>query len=119
MLTDQYLWGPATRVYQEGAHSKSYAEVTLSSALTSALAVDTPVTGVAEDGTTEVTGKLMEAAESGAQTIQIQYTTSSKQASYVGCQVGGSSEPVTAGCKYYLYLTVYGMKLPCVYFTDV
>ena len=101
LLTDQYLWGAATKVYQEGGHSKSYAEVTLSSALSGPLAADTPVTGTAEDGSA-ISGKVMEAAESGAQTIQVQYATSDKQESHVGCQVGGSSSPVTAGCKFSL-----------------
>lgn len=93
-------WGAAQRVYELGAHSKSYAELTLSAPLDTSLAADTAVTGVATDGSSAVTGKIMEAAASGAQTVKVQYSTTKDQATYVGCQVGGSSSPVTTGCKY-------------------
>ncbi|GAX12063.1 hypothetical protein FisN_8Lh165 [Fistulifera solaris] len=97
LLTDQYLWSAAQAVYENGAHSKSYAEVTLSTPLTTTMAADVEISGVALDGTT-VNGKIMEEAASGSSVIKVQYATSDKQEKYVGCQVGGSSEPVTTGC---------------------
>lgn len=101
LLTDQYLWGAAQKVYEQGAHSKSYAEITLAAPLEGSFAQGAEVQGTANDGST-ISGKIMAATESGAQTIQVQYATSDKQVRYVGCQVGGSSEPFTDGCKFFV-----------------
>lgn len=100
----------ALNVYQEGGHSRSYAQLTL-------LAPQGPVSFNAGDTVTgstltggEVTGTLMEPlniGEGNTQDIQIrvQYTTSDIQAKYVGCQVGGLYtffEANRAGCKCFL-----------------
>jgi hypothetical protein len=110
LTTDQYLWSAAQAVYENGAHSKSYAEVTLSTPLTTSMAADVEISGLAADGTA-VNGKIMEEAASGSPVIKVQYATSDKQENYVGCQVGGSSEPVTTGCK---FLSVDCSTFPCI-----
>lgn len=81
----------AKKIYEEGAHSKSYARVTFNAGVT--LPTDLPkgtgVTGVASDGTTVVTGALYKDASAGDNSIKVQYTVLNIQESYVNCQVGG------------------------------
>ena len=91
----------ARNVYASGAHSKSVATVTLTTGgLTSALADDTPISGISVDGQ-EVTGIAYGSFDAGATEIQIQYSTTDIQDSYVGCRVGavaGTEYAMTSGC---------------------
>lgn len=117
----------AKDVYELGGFSKSYAEVTLKSALSSKIADGTPISGKAVDGST-VTGTALGTYESGATVIQIQYDTSARQEvryiptssgfeghsrcgifltlqmptlrskTYVRCTVGGNNDPNIEGC---------------------
>jgi hypothetical protein len=88
----------AKAIYEEGAHSKSVATVTLSTAVKQSLKADTSVTGLSLDGKTEVAGRLYEDYSVGTTTIKVQYQTIDVQAKYVGCQVGARPEPNTVGC---------------------
>lgn len=90
-------FGIAARVYQEGAHSKSFAQVTLGTALTSSLTKGTVIEGVTSGGS-QVVGKALKDFASGATSIEIQYLTTDIQASYVGCQVGARPDPNLGGC---------------------
>ena len=85
-------------VYQKGAHSKSFAEVTLDTALSSAVTKGVAVVGKNANGD-EIAGSVYADAAAGDSVLKVQYDTSSVQATYVGCQVGGSPTPVTDGCK--------------------
>lgn len=54
------------------------------------------------DNGDQVLGKALEDFPSGATVIQVQYSTSDQQATYVDCQVGGLVEASAAnlnGCK--------------------
>jgi hypothetical protein len=95
--TDSYIL--AQKIYEEGAYSKSYAEVTLSTELSGAVQEDAEAVGKDASGG-EVRGRAMESATKGATTLQIQYATTDIQASYVNCQVGALEElGNTEGCK--------------------
>lgn len=95
--TDSYTL--ARKIYEEGAYSKSYAEVTLSTGLPDAVGEGAEIIGKAADGG-EVRGEALESATKGATTLKIQYATTDIQASYVNCQVGALEElGNTEGCK--------------------
>jgi hypothetical protein len=88
----------ALRIYKEGGHSKSYAQITLTPALSADLPAGTSIMGKNAEGI-EVAGKAYEAYTSGNQVIKVQYKTSDIQTSYVECQVGALVTGVnTAGC---------------------
>lgn len=95
-------YGAAKNVYEQGAHSKSYAVLTLTSALSTGVPKGTLIEGTSVDGNA-ISGKAYSDHEAGAMTLEVQYSTSDIQASYVGCQVGGSSDPVLGGCKFCLF----------------
>lgn len=65
-------------MYELGGFSKSYAVVTLNSALSNKLAEGTPISGKAVDGST-VTGTALGDYASGETVIEIEYDTSSRQ----------------------------------------
>ena len=88
----------ANQIYSQGAFSKPYAKLTLSSPLTTAIAAGVDVTGVASDGTT-VTGATYKAASVGDDMLEVQYKVIGIQDTYVNCQVGANPNPNTAGCK--------------------
>jgi hypothetical protein len=94
-------YSEAQNVYEQGAHSKSIAVLTLSTDLRKAVPEGTKIEG-RNMKSRAVSGKAYKDYEAGATIIEVQYDTSGIQASYVGCQVGGSSEPVLDGCKYEL-----------------
>jgi len=87
----------AWNIYSRGGHSRSVAIISLEVPLTRGMAKNTPVSGVAENGLT-VTGTLFDNYPNGISTIEIQYTTTDSQESYVGCQVGGLPDPRLDGC---------------------
>ena len=88
----------ALKIYTQGAFSKSYAEVTLDDPLANSLPQGTEVIGTSTNGD-EVRGSVLDEAESGDRIVRVQYDTTSVQASYVGCQVGGNPNPVFDRCK--------------------
>lgn len=87
----------AMKIYTEGAFSKSYAEVTLDTALASTLPKGTEVVGKNTNGD-EIRGSTLDEADGEDKIIRVQYATSGVQETYVGCQVGGNPEPVFTGC---------------------
>jgi len=87
----------AKALYTNGAHSRSLATVTLSSALSSPINADTPVTGKSVKGH-DLKGIVYEDYSAGTSVIQIQYDVNTIQSTYVGCQVGANPDPITDGC---------------------
>jgi len=87
----------ALQIYTNGAHSKSVAEITLTTALATELPKGSLVTGPTVNGKT-TTGKLYEAASANTNSIKVQYTTSDDRMAHVGCQVGASVDPAYDGC---------------------
>jgi hypothetical protein len=87
--TDSYAL--AQKIYEEGAYSKSYAEVTLSTGLSGAVQAGAEIIGKDADGG-EVRGNALDSATKGATTLKVQYATTDIQASYVNCQVGALEE---------------------------
>jgi hypothetical protein len=95
--SDTPQWGKAQAVYENGAHSKSYAVMTMVNALTTSASEGAEVTGTSQAGEA-LLGSVYADADSQSQTLQVQYATQDVMANYVGCHVGGSSEPVEDGC---------------------
>ncbi|KAL3924319.1 MAG: hypothetical protein SGILL_001118 [Bacillariaceae sp.] len=87
----------AQNIYEQGAHSKSVATVTLNSGLINAVTKGSSVTGTTASGQ-QVLGKSSSDYPVGATSIDIQYNTIDIQSAYVGCQVGASPTPNTDGC---------------------
>jgi len=96
-LGNEDSYAQALRIYSEGAHSKSVAEVTLSSPLIMDVEKGTDIFGVGSDGN-QVAGKAYEDNAAGATSLTVQYRTSGSQKDYVSCQVGASTTPNTVGC---------------------
>ena len=90
----------AKRIYIEGGHSKSYAVLTLSEStpLASMVTKGDAVLGGIDTTGAPVVGKAFADAAQGSTTLQVQYSTSTVQASYSDCQVGGLVDTVTEGC---------------------
>ena len=86
----------ATRIYEQGGNSKSYAEFTLP-----ALVYDIPkgaeISGTSARGWT-VLGKAYKDASRGDTVLKVQYITSDVQRTYVMCRVGGLVETTEVGC---------------------
>lgn len=87
----------AQSIYSSGGHSKSYAVLTLSSALTQTIPAETMITGSDAEGGV-VTGEAYEEAAAGAMTLKFRYAVSSSQETYTQCHVGGLIETNTVGC---------------------
>jgi hypothetical protein len=87
----------AKAIYEQGGNSKSYAEITVP-ALTTKVNKGDALSGVTSAGL-PVTGTAYDEADVGATLLQFQYDTTSDQASYVNCQVGGLVEKNLVGCK--------------------
>jgi hypothetical protein len=77
----------ARYLYEDGAHSKSFAELTLTTELPKQVEEDTVVTGLADDRN-DVKGKFLKTYPAGATVIQVQYHEFQIQDSYSNCQVG-------------------------------
>jgi hypothetical protein len=77
----------ARYLYEDGGHSKPFAELTLKTALTKQVKQDTAVTGL-DVSNMEVKGKFLETYPAGATVVHVQYHESEIQASYSNCQVG-------------------------------
>jgi len=87
----------AFRIYTEGAHSVSYANVVLTSAVTQPFEKGTDVAGRSENGN-QINGWLFADVSVGATNMLVQYQTGDSQNTYVDCQVGASETPNTRGC---------------------
>ncbi|KAL7545242.1 hypothetical protein ACHAWF_008593 [Thalassiosira exigua] len=89
----------ARKIYEEGGHSKSYAQISLTTPLTADLKEGVVIYGKNADDN-EVAGKAYKDYDSGSDVIRVQYSTTDLQESYVGCQVGGllSDDHNLKGC---------------------
>lgn len=104
----------ARDIYQQGAHSKSYAKVKLASPLQKLLEKGTGIKGAKEDGT-QVFGKAIADFPKDSTEIRIQYATSDDQDNYVNCQVGALSQTVkanTKGCKIFSNVSFHQYSYP-------
>ncbi len=81
----------ALRIYKEGGNSKSYAQVTLTTPLSTFIGAGTAILGRNAEGN-EVAGKAYEDYQAGTSVIKVQYATTDIQQTYVGCQVGALTE---------------------------
>ena len=97
-LATSESYAKAKAIYENGAFSKSYAKVALTTALTGPLNDGTGVTGMSADDV-EIAGKVMGNFPTGSNEILIQYQTNSIQSNYVACQVGSNPSPNTQGCE--------------------
>ena len=96
--TDQGVQA-ALKVYSQGAFSKPYAEVTLSTGLGVDVAKGVTVMGMNADGK-QIRGLTMTATKTGDTVLLLQYHASPVQASFTDCHVGGNPEPNTRGCEF-------------------
>lgn len=87
----------ARRIYNEGAHSNTHAEIFLVRPFPINVEKGTPVLGVAVDGS-QVAGTAAEDNAAAATSMIVRYQTFDTQQNYSGCQVGESTQPVTEGC---------------------
>lgn len=87
----------AMGVYTEGAFSKSYAEVKLTSPLQLDVGKGLELIGKTATGD-EVRVTVLTAVKMGDNVLQLQYATTPIQEKYVNCQVGANPSPNTAGC---------------------
>jgi len=90
-------YAAARKIYEEGAYSKSVAEVTLASGLPNNVEKGTIIFGASVDGN-QVAGKAYEDNAAGSTRLIVQYQTSDSQKNYVNCQVGASTSPNLDGC---------------------
>jgi hypothetical protein len=84
--TDQ-SFAKAKEIYNDGAHSKSYAKITLSAGLPASVNKGQAATGVDGSGN-EVAGKMYATYQAGDTEVRFQYRTGDQQSTYVNCQVG-------------------------------
>uniref|UniRef100_A0A7S1G0P6 Uncharacterized protein n=3 Tax=Corethron hystrix TaxID=216773 RepID=A0A7S1G0P6_9STRA len=91
----------AKYIYEQGAHSKPYANLKLSTATTSAIAKNAGIEGLTSSGE-PVTGVVYDDVGKGVTTIKVKYATSENAASPTLCRVGGlpeaGVEPTVTGC---------------------
>ena len=87
----------ARLVYTEGGNSKSYAEVTLTSATTADIAEGDAISGV-DDAGSAVSGTAYADYPAGTTTLWVLYDVPEIQADNVKCKVGALPEPILDGC---------------------
>lgn len=87
----------AKKIYQEGGNSMTFAVLTLTVALASAIPKGTAVSGENAASQT-VTGTLLEDAAIGATSIKMFYDVGATQATQSTCKVGGLVTTTTTGC---------------------
>lgn len=90
----------ARAIYERGAHSRSYAILTITSGTTPNESDGTLFSGLDTTGV-EVTGMVYESEKTPAGELWLQYSTSDNQDSYVRCQVGAlaiTGSANTNGC---------------------
>ena len=96
-LGNEEAFEQARSIYTKGAHSKSVAHVTLTSGLNSPVSVGTAVSGRTSGGS-KVTGTINEDVSAAGTAVKIEYDVTAVQSMHVGCQVGGSPDPLLGGC---------------------
>lgn len=85
----------AKKVYELGAHSRSYAELSLGfEGLPGDVGPHTIVSGVSVSGE-PITGVGIDEGKLGAKTLKVRYHNDENS---VQCFVGGNPEPITEGC---------------------
>jgi len=77
----------AGEIYNNGAYSKSFAALTLTTGLATSVNKGQVVTGTSESGS-EIAGKMYATFEAGSTDVHFQYKTGDVQSAYVNCQVG-------------------------------
>jgi hypothetical protein len=89
----------AKAVYEQGAHSKSYAKLKFDGAAPASISDGDRFVGSTE-GNQAVYGKVYKSSKSPDGYIWLQYETSDSQSGYVNCQVGGltGTSQNTEGC---------------------
>lgn len=87
----------ARKIYNSGGNSKSYAQITVSPALTKAVVKGGAIMGRSASDV-EVAGKTGQTYNSGDSALKVYYATTDLQNNYVNCQVGGLAEPNLSGC---------------------
>lgn len=87
----------ARAIYNEGGHSKSYAQVSLTTPLSKSIQKGDSIMGRNSDGV-EVQGKAYADYPSGTQIINVLYDTTDLQESYMNCQVGALVETNMVDC---------------------
>ena len=86
----------AKKVYELGAHSRSYAELSLGfEGLPGDIGPHSIASGISVSGQA-ITGVGIDEAKLGAKTVKIQYHNDDNP---VKCLVGGNPDPVTEGCR--------------------
>mmetsp|Transcript_58185 Transcript_58185/g.123404 ORF Transcript_58185/g.123404 Transcript_58185/m.123404 type:complete len:520 (-) Transcript_58185:82-1641(-) len=90
-------YAAAEKIYNEGGHSKSYANIELVNGLTSSVKKGDALTGKNSAGN-DVSGKFASDYDDGIKSIKVYYTTTDVQEDWVGCRVGALPEPYTEGC---------------------
>lgn len=80
-------WSEAHHIYKDGAHTKMYANMTLTEPLKKRVPIDTKVEGKAQNGGT-AKGRTIKEADVGEKFIAVQYHVHDKQDGFVDCQVG-------------------------------
>jgi hypothetical protein len=93
LINDGFVNGK--RIYVNGGNSNSFAVLTLTTPLTTAIAAGTAVTGLNGAGGA-VSGVTLDNAASGASTLRVVYNVGS---SILPCAVGGLTSTNTTGCK--------------------
>lgn len=95
-LLEQNNFADASLVYNKGAHSKSYASVTLEES-TGRINKNTAFVGTTISGEPIVLYAYSNYA-AGETAIKLRYATSDVQEEYSFCQVGANTNPVIHGC---------------------
>ncbi len=93
----------AREIYERGASSLSYAEITLDEPLDIVLNEGTLVVGASfANDMEEVMGTVLETVEEGSNVVKIRYFVRGDQENPVNCRVGGAPEPfyVLDGCTF-------------------
>lgn len=87
----------ARTIYNHGAHSRSYASLSLVLPVEEDIAYGTEVTGKSKSGAI-ISGTVEKNVEKGNDILWFLYSVSDVIGHHVDCQVGGSQNPITDGC---------------------
>ena len=97
LTTDSFA--AALKIYENGGNSKPYAKLNVQPLAVPANAGDSFFGITESDGSSY--GEAMESAEDGAVELNVLYVVSEDMENYLNCRVGGLTNPVTDGCKYF------------------
>ena len=105
----------ARSIYRDGGHSKSYAKITLITGLASDIWKGDQVCGK-NSADTQISGRAAANYYRGDLVIDVYYSTSDIQDSYVTCRVGSLVDQMTDGCfKNEGDMTIGGLEYAYVY----